>query len=245
MNLLQIEHLTTQKTFSLRISSEDLRLTALIHSALHSFEEIKLTLVGEEMAGAGRHMNIIDCRGSFPQTWKPESVNLALITPEIENRATTFSSGFSDFITWPIVPAELYVRLLGRSSAWSSTGQSHVFSRVALVEKICSYIVEDLQRSLSIKSLVKRFGSNHNTINRLFNQELGMPPAAWQRKMRLEAAARRLSGSNEAITEIAAECGYPSPNNFATAFKRHFGVTPFQHRRNETRKAESERRKRN
>ncbi|WP_425524253.1 helix-turn-helix domain-containing protein [Rhizobium lemnae] len=166
--------------------------------------------------------------------------NLALVPPALANRETTYASGFTDFIAWPLTPSELSVRILGRCGIWSDEGKYHRFSPIPLVERICNFMSEDPQRTVSVRSLARNFHSNHNTINRLFKQEFGLPPLAWQRKLRLEGAAYRLMRSMDSINEIAAEFGYPSPNNFATAFKRRFGKSPLQYRRDEARKRQDD-----
>jgi AraC-like DNA-binding protein len=54
---------------------------------------------------------------------------------------------------------------------------------------------------------------------------------AWQRKIRLEGAACQLQITDHSITAIAADFGYELPGNFATAFRRHFGMTPNTYRK--------------
>ncbi|MBC7989917.1 MAG: helix-turn-helix transcriptional regulator [Luteimonas sp.] len=43
-------------------------------------------------------------------------------------------------------------------------------------------------------------------------------------------AQRLLLRVNLPVIGIAFECGYSNPTHFATAFKRHVGVTPSQYR---------------
>ncbi|WP_457598359.1 helix-turn-helix transcriptional regulator [Hydrogenimonas sp.] len=82
--------------------------------------------------------------------------------------------------------------------------------------------VGDMQRLL-------RMSPAH--LHRRFMQELGIPPKRWLTARRLEKGAALLLGSDREVAQIAAECGYATPSWFIAAFKRYYGVTPLQYRR--------------
>ena len=50
----------------------------------------------------------------------------------------------------------------------------------------------------------------------------------YQRGRRLQLAREALEREGASVNEAAWRAGYNSPANFATAFKRHFGITPRQ-----------------
>jgi AraC family transcriptional regulator len=66
---------------------------------------------------------------------------------------------------------------------------------------------------------------------REFRVRLGVPIATFQRQLRLHAAARALI-AGAPIADIALETGYSAQSQFTTAFKKAFGITPAQYRRN-------------
>jgi AraC family transcriptional regulator len=61
--------------------------------------------------------------------------------------------------------------------------------------------------------------------DRLVAAALGESPATFRRRLLLERAAHQLSGGTS-VTEVGFEAGYSSPEAFARAFRRAFGVSP-------------------
>src|SRR5699024_4471503 len=69
-------------------------------------------------------------------------------------------------------------------------------------------------------------GMSHSTLQRHFKTCYGMSLRRYIRNRSLEQARRQLADAGLNVTEIAVNAGYTNPANFATAFKRRFGVTP-------------------
>ena len=57
-----------------------------------------------------------------------------------------------------------------------------------------------------------------------------MTPRDYLGRLRLRAAQQALRGTGEEITAIALRLGYPSSQYFATAFRRHTGLSPREYR---------------
>lgn len=233
-------HATTHRgleTFQLTVRSEDMGLSGLLRHSLFSpnTPEILYAATGvEEVCQIVIH----DCRRNRPQlddqffaATNPCRTNIALIEPERLNRHAAFAGGFADFVSWPVLAEELYARVLGQCRSLSLRDGHFRYSAVPLVERCCVHLMQNLAQDMSVDALARLFNTNHTTLTTLFNRETGLPPIAWQRKMRLEGAARELTASNAPITAIAERFGYELPANFATAFHRHFGVTPRHYRR--------------
>ncbi|WP_158285670.1 helix-turn-helix domain-containing protein [Pseudohoeflea suaedae] len=159
--------------------------------------------------------------------------NLGLIDAQTDSRQDIYLAGFADFLSWPLVAPELHVRLLAQCRAQSLKDPAYRYSRVAMVERSCAYMAENIGSNVSIRALADMSNTNHNTLNATFKREMGLPPSAWQRKLRLESAARQLRLTNTPVSVIAADFGYDLPCNFTTAFRRHFGVTPYNYRNTE------------
>ncbi|MEM9607857.1 MAG: helix-turn-helix domain-containing protein [Actinomycetota bacterium] len=68
-------------------------------------------------------------------------------------------------------------------------------------------------------------GASERTLRRLFVQETGMPFAAWRRRLRLQRGIQSLT-EGLTVAEVAAQCGYRSPDAFARAIRTATGRLP-------------------
>lgn len=229
------------ETFRLLVDSDDRGLDRMLRNTISNTANLDFFEMPPENGSIDNQIVIFDCRYRFAgpgAVAQPDTVaahsHIALINPEPMSRHTAYLTGFADFLSWPILAPELHARLLAQSRAHSLRDPRHRYSRVALVERCCAFMSEQIASSISVRSLAQRFNTNHNTLNELFKREMGLPPLAWQRKLRLERAARQLRLTDAPINVIAADHGYNLPANFTTAFRRHFGSTPHEYRKHET-----------
>ena len=65
----------------------------------------------------------------------------------------------------------------------------------------------------------------------IFAREVGMPPAAYLRRLRIERAQTLLRETEAPVSEIAAQVGLGDSASLARAFRSAFGHTPTQYRR--------------
>jgi AraC-like DNA-binding protein len=84
---------------------------------------------------------------------------------------------------------------------------------------------------LSVSDLVPMMSCSRRHLNRLFREELGASFREKQIELRLAKACELLAGSNAKVVEVAMESGYQSSSVFSELFKKHFGVSPGQWRR--------------
>ena len=94
------------------------------------------------------------------------------------------------------------------------------------------FISANLTSNLSVADIAQAASFSSFHFQRLFHAIIGESVAGYVRRLRLESAARRLvHGQPQDVTGLAIELGFSSSQNFAKAFKKHFGVTPTQFRR--------------
>ncbi|MEO4044099.1 AraC family transcriptional regulator [Hoeflea sp. CAU 1731] len=79
---------------------------------------------------------------------------------------------------------------------------------------------------IAIGAMCQEIGMSENSLRRLVANAYGMPISQYIRRYMLERARQTLERDNVTISEAAYNAGYTSPANFATAFKRHFGMSP-------------------
>lgn len=84
---------------------------------------------------------------------------------------------------------------------------------------------------LSMAELAPMMSCSPRHLNRLFRTELGTSFREKQIELRLARACELLANSDAKVVEVALESGYQSSSVFSELFKRHFGVSPGQWRR--------------
>ena len=97
--------------------------------------------------------------------------------------------------------------------------------------KAMNFISRNLERDLSLEEIAAAASFSMFHFHRIFKAVVGETVAGFTRRLRLELAANRLlSRQQDDITTIAMACGFSSSQNFATAFRQHFGMTPSAYR---------------
>ncbi|WP_019614206.1 AraC family transcriptional regulator [Psychromonas ossibalaenae] len=102
-------------------------------------------------------------------------------------------------------------------------------------KRVCramNFISQNLERELSLEEIAESASFSMFHFHRIFKAVVGETAAGFTRRLRLELAANRLlSKQLDDITTIAVDCGFSSSQNFAKAFRQHFGMTPSEYRK--------------
>jgi AraC family transcriptional regulator len=98
-----------------------------------------------------------------------------------------------------------------------------------------NYISTNLDADLSLEEIAEAASFSMFHFHRIFKAVVGETVSEFTRRLRLELAANRLlSNYRDGITQIAFDCGFSSSQNFAKAFRQHFGMTPSAYRKSKT-----------
>ncbi|AGA34304.1 transcriptional regulator, AraC family [Thioalkalivibrio nitratireducens DSM 14787] len=81
---------------------------------------------------------------------------------------------------------------------------------------------------LSLDAVASRAGSNPSTLQKHFRAAFGMTVFEYLRERNLHRARRALEQDGVSVSIAADIAGYSSAANFATAYRRRFGITPKQ-----------------
>jgi len=107
------------------------------------------------------------------------------------------------------------------------------------LNSILSYIDNNfLHQPISIQSLAKQFGYNEKYIYNLFKKHLGVSPLQYIITQKLHEARRMLLNTSETVESIAISLNYDNPHYFFRQFKKQFGVTPSELRKQYARSLE-------
>ncbi|MFE9774788.1 GlxA family transcriptional regulator [Streptomyces sp. NPDC005931] len=81
-----------------------------------------------------------------------------------------------------------------------------------------------------VADLAARAGLSPRHLQRRFTAELGVPPAAYVERVRVEAARRALTEGDDPLEAIARRCGFGTAETLRRTFHRRVGIAPSDYR---------------
>jgi transcriptional regulator GlxA family with amidase domain len=124
----------------------------------------------------------------------------------------------------------MFFKRPGGQMQFSRKGEAAPVGR-SVLQEAQRWIAANPAEDLSVTNLARRTGLSARHFARLFQQEVGVAPAAWVKEARV-AAARRLLESNEAVPkQVAWQCGFANADTLRRAFVSVVGVTPAEYRK--------------
>jgi AraC-like DNA-binding protein len=91
--------------------------------------------------------------------------------------------------------------------------------------RIAEIFLRDPCDSRTLAQLCRVSGANKRSIERLFQQEIGMTFGKWRQQLRLMQGMRLLAEGAK-VTHAALESGYSTPSAFISMFRRALGTAP-------------------
>lgn len=98
------------------------------------------------------------------------------------------------------------------------------------IRQILAILDADLTREWTVPQLADRVYLERSYLTRLFHSQVGMPPLAYQTRLRVQRAADLLLKSDESVQRIGVMVGWDEPSYFARRFRDFFGVSPREYR---------------
>lgn len=98
------------------------------------------------------------------------------------------------------------------------------------VHAVVSAIHSDPGARHGVADLAAHAGLSPRHFQRRFTAELGIPPATYVERVRVEAAKRALTESDHPVESVARRHGFGSAETLRRAFHRHLGVAPSDYR---------------
>jgi len=125
------------------------------------------------------------------------------------------------------IAAEDYVSTFSnRLERLRSVKRSTRIETLQRVERARAYIHAHGDRPLTLDEVANSAALSRFHLARSFAEVHGLPPLAYHRRLRLDAAARLLRDEGASATELAERLGYGSLSAFTRAFRQAFGVPP-------------------
>jgi transcriptional regulator GlxA family with amidase domain len=98
------------------------------------------------------------------------------------------------------------------------------------VSALLRWVVKHLNEDLSVDELAARAAMSPRNFARRFRAEMGVTPAQYVQRLRLDAARRLLTEGDLPTDQVAARCGFGARETMRLAFQRHLRVAPQEFR---------------
>jgi AraC-like DNA-binding protein/quercetin dioxygenase-like cupin family protein len=91
--------------------------------------------------------------------------------------------------------------------------------------RVARILLADPSDRRPLAQICKRSGAGKRTVERIFQDDLGMTFGKWRQQLRLMHAMRLLAEGAK-VTHAALEAGYTTPSSFISMFRKALGTTP-------------------
>ncbi|MRV72848.1 helix-turn-helix domain-containing protein [Duganella sp. FT92W] len=175
------------------------------------------------------HYPAIHCLPDAPLAIDGRVVTAASINPAIDACAYLVAHFYGDkaarklarFANSTQQPS--YGQFALASAAW----RQHPDDRIRQAQ---AYIERQFMQPLTVPDVARRASMSERNFNRRFAAAVGMPPARYIMRCRIEHAKQLLSQQRVPVLTVALQCGFNDENAFRRAFRQLCGVTPGAYR---------------
>lgn len=124
----------------------------------------------------------------------------------------------------------LFLHRPGNQSQFSAQLDAQLADRDVLRD-LQAHIAEHPEDDLTVAALARRAGMSERHLARCFRDEVGVTPARYVERTRVEAARRRLEDTDDAVEAVAAACGFGTAETLRRTFLRTVRIPPTEYRR--------------
>jgi transcriptional regulator GlxA family with amidase domain len=124
----------------------------------------------------------------------------------------------------------LFLRRPGNQSQFSAQLSAQLADREDLRD-LQHWMADHPDADLSVEAMASRAAMSPRNFARSFHREVGVTPARYVERVRLEAARRRLEESDDPVERVAATCGFGTAESMRRTFIRALNVGPAEYRR--------------
>lgn len=123
----------------------------------------------------------------------------------------------------------MFLKRPGGQSQFSSHLAAQ-FSEDDKLRELQLWLLDHLDRDLSVATLAARVAMSERNFARRFAASVGMTPAQYVSRARLDAARRKLEQNNLPISQVARHCGFGTGETMRRTFVTELGVSPSDYR---------------
>lgn len=124
----------------------------------------------------------------------------------------------------------LYLKRSGGQRQYSAELHAQT-EESSLSGRLSKWLLERLDKNVNVDEMANALAVSSRTLHRQLIKETGRTPAAWLKRLRLEAACRALANPELSLKQIAYRCGFGDEYNMRRTFNMELGVTPSEYRK--------------
>lgn len=96
---------------------------------------------------------------------------------------------------------------------------------------ILSYVAEHFQQEITIEEIASQCYYSKSHFMKFFKEVMGVTFIQYLNDYRLDVAAKLLTTTSDSIYEVAMDVGFDNLSYFNRCFKKKYGMTPGQYRK--------------
>ncbi|MFT4155161.1 helix-turn-helix transcriptional regulator [Parafilimonas sp.] len=126
---------------------------------------------------------------------------------------------------------DLFFKILQRASQFNIYSKRFTVDEIERIHTAKEFIDFNVPMHFTIPQIARRVGINDKKLKQGFKEIFGFGLYGYLQNRILEIAKMEVEQTIKSIQEIGLHAGYKKPNNFSSAFKKKFGVTPLEWRK--------------
>lgn len=126
---------------------------------------------------------------------------------------------------------EVIISLVDKFVEYSHKEEATLNQDQKRIKDIIEFIFTHYKEKIGLKDIADYLNLNPQYISRYFSKQMGTTLNAFITKIRLEESIKQLSSTDQKITNIAMDHGFPNLKSYFKAFKETFDMTPSKYRR--------------
>ncbi|QMV14480.1 L-rhamnose operon regulatory protein RhaS [Vibrio spartinae] len=160
---------------------------------------------------------------------------IAMVSESCGHKQVLFDRGVLDYVSYPLIPAELLHRLNCLKHLLTfrqDAGLNNLGNKKArLASEAVEILRARLSENITLAELSTTLSTNRNTLAEAFKTHMNTSIFNWLREQRMLKGAQLLAETSLSVVQVAERVGYTDGNNFSTAFKKQFNMSPLNYRK--------------
>ena len=104
-----------------------------------------------------------------------------------------------------------------------------------MIQNAIRFIQQNVCEHITVADVAEHVGFSRSYFSSYFKKELGFSVSAFILRCKMEEAKQLLKNTDKSVSVISSYLCFSSQSHFQSAFKKQYGITPLQYRKNPVR----------